>query len=60
MPRSLKVIGLLALAALIALLGRHVIHNDLGVPNGTIRTDAFAAASVLGMLCAFGFMNRKG
>jgi hypothetical protein len=60
MPRLMTVFGFLGLAAVIALLSGHVIHNDLGVPTGTIRTDAFAGASLLGVLCALNFMKRKG
>ena len=59
MPRMLSVVAFLGLAVVIALLSGHVIHNDLGVPSGTIRTDAFAGASLLGILCALNFVNRK-
>ena len=59
MPRMQSVVAFLGLAVVIALLSGHIIHNDLGVPSGTIRTDAFAGASLLGMICAFSFMNRK-
>ena len=60
MPRMLNVVAFLALAAVIALLSGHIIHSDLGVSTGTIRTDAFAAAGFLGVVCAFGFMKRSG
>ena len=59
MPRMMTVFAFLGLATVIALLSGHIIHNDLGVPIGTIRTDAFAGASLLGVLCALNFMNRK-
>lgn len=58
MRRVMTIVALLVLAAVIALLGGHVIHSDLGVPNGTIRIDAFAAAGFLSVICALGFITR--
>ena len=58
MPRLRTIFAFLGLAAVIALLGGHIIHNDLGVPNGTIRIDAFAAAGFLSVVCALGFIRR--
>ncbi len=59
MPRMLNLIALVGLAAVIALLTGHVVHNDLGVPSGTIRLDAFAAAGVLTAFCALNFIKKK-
>jgi hypothetical protein len=58
MSRLLTIAVFLGLAAAIALLGGHIIHNDLGVPNGTIRLDAMAAAGVLTVVCALNFIKR--
>lgn len=58
MSRVMNVVALVALAVVIALLGGHIIHNDFGVPNGTIRIDAFAAAGFLSVVCALGFVAR--
>jgi hypothetical protein len=57
--RLLSIAVLVGLAAVIALLSGHFIHNDLGVPNGTIRIDAVAAAGVLTVVCALNFMKKK-
>lgn len=59
MSRMLSVVAFLALAAVIALLSGHIIHNDLGVASGTIRNDAVVAASFLSVLFALNFMGRK-
>jgi len=55
----LNLITLVGLAAVIALVTGHVIHNDFGVPNGTIRIDAFAAAGVLTAFCALKLIKSK-
>jgi hypothetical protein len=59
MSRTLCIVALLGLAAAIALLTGHLIHNDLGVPNGTIRLDAVAGAGALTVICALNFMKKK-
>jgi hypothetical protein len=59
MTRVLSIVVLLGLAAGIALLTGHVMHNDLGVPSGTIRLDAVTAAGVLTVVCALNFMKKK-
>lgn len=59
MTRVLSITVLLGLAAVIALVGGRLIHNDLGVASSTIRYDAVAAAGFLSIVCAFNFMKRK-
>ena len=59
MPRVMNVVAFLGLAAVIALLSGHIIHDDLGVPSGTIRNDAVVAAGFLSVLCALNFIRTK-